>query len=183
MKIAKVYAQTLYALAKEENQISAVYDNLCQYRDHVHGRLERFFFSPVFTVAIKVQLLKKVCQKIKIHPLIQRWLIVVAQKKRLSFLREMVQAYQQKMDEENNILRGQVLCAQSPSHHIQQNLKAKLTKVLHKSVVLDYKKDPQLMGGFKVQMENLIFDDSLLFHLKKIKEKLKLTCLMGNQLI
>ena len=173
MKIAKAYAQALYALAKEADQVSAVEESLRQYEHKVHGALEPLFLSPVLTAKAKTQILKKVYQQIQLHPLVQKWLMVVIQKKRLNFLREMIQAYERKIDEETNTLRGQVLCAKTPSLNTQKALESKLAKTLHKSIVLSYKEDSQLMGGFKVQIENLLFDDSLLVHLKKIKEKLK----------
>ncbi len=98
--------------------------------------------------------------------------LLMAERGRLGLFSELVQSFQDALDEESGITRGIVRAAKPLAPEAQAELEKKITQVLKKKIVLTFKEDPTLLGGVVAQVGGWTFDDSIETHLKRMNEDL-----------
>jgi F-type H+-transporting ATPase subunit delta len=81
--------------------------------------------------------------------------------------------YQELLDEELNIARGEVITAYPISDEEKREIENVLKDYLKKEVILESKVDERIIGGIKIRIGDLIFDGTLKTQLGKFKEIIK----------
>ena len=99
-------------------------------------------------------------------------LVMMAERNRIGFVTEVVEALQAAIDVEQGVTRGVVRSAQPLTAEAKSELEAKIAKVLDKKIVLSYQQDNKLLGGVVAEVGGWTFDDSIDTHLKKLNEEL-----------
>jgi len=112
-------------------------------------------------------------KSIKVDPEIERFLKFLVERRRIQYIKEIVIMYQELLDEELNIARGEVITAYPLSSEEKKELEEVLKEYLKKEVILESKVDEEIIGGIKIKIGDLIFDGSLKTQLGKFKEIIK----------
>jgi F-type H+-transporting ATPase subunit delta len=81
--------------------------------------------------------------------------------------------YQELLDEELNIARGEIITAYPISAEEKKEIEDVLKDYLKKEVILESKVDEGIIGGIKIRIGDLIFDGTLKTQLGKFKEIIK----------
>jgi F-type H+-transporting ATPase subunit delta len=106
----------------------------------------------------------------KITKTTARFLGLLIDKKRFDLL-PMVSADLGKLvNEKNNVAKAHVRTARPMSADDQQKLKDKLKNFAGKTIELEVKEDPELIGGLIVRLGDWVLDSSLRGQLRKLKE-------------
>jgi F-type H+-transporting ATPase subunit delta len=108
---------------------------------------------------------------IKVDPEIERFLKLLVERRRIQYIKEIVAMYQELLDEEFNIARGEVITAYPISEEEKKEIESVLKEYLKKEVILESKVDEGIIGGIKIG--DLIFDGTLKTQLGKFKEIIK----------
>ena len=109
----------------------------------------------------------------KIDPEIERFFKLLVERRRIQYIREIVAMYQELLDEELNIARGEVITVYPLSEEERKELEEVLKNYLKKEVILESKVDEGIIGGIKIRIGDLIFDGTLKTQLGKMKEIIK----------
>ena len=134
--------------------------------------VKAYFENPLVPSEQKVAAVKAALNGKNVSEDVVSTVILLAEKKRLSSLSDVVIAYQGLMDLENGVTRGSVRSAQPLADDAKKDIEAKIAKVLNKKIILTYSQDPKLLGGVIAQVDGWTFDDSVETHLKKLNEEL-----------
>jgi len=169
------YATALYDLALEQRALDSVKADLDRFDAMIEGSedLNRLVRSPVFTAEEQKNALAAILEKAGIGGIIANFLRLVAQKRRLFAVREMVRAFRAFVARHKGEARAEVTVAEPLSENHLNALKAALKSTTKKEVALDIRIDPTILGGLIVKLGSRMVDASLKTKLNSIKLAMK----------
>lgn len=173
--VAGRYATALFELAKESNAVEAVGRDLGLFDQIVQTQADvaRFVKSPVFTAEEQVKALKPILDTVGISGLAANFLMLVASKRRLFAVQDMVRGYRALVDQATGVVRAQVTVAEQPSDKVLGDIKQALRDVAGEKVAVDVKVDPAIIGGLVVKVGSKMVDASLRTKLNGIRTAMK----------
>ncbi len=173
-EVSKRYAKALLAAAKSKNADAKIASELIAVSKIVNAdaQVKQFFANPGLTADQKLAVIKTAFESKGLSEEVYNFLLLLAEKSRLSIIGEVTEAYQALVDLEQGITRGVVKSARPVDAAVKAELESKIEKVLKKKIVLTFQEDPKLLGGMVAHVGGWTFDDSIETHLKKINEEL-----------
>lgn len=173
--IALKYAKGLFIVAKELNKLREFGEQLIQVRELFIKVPEalRVLESPIYLPEFKMEILEELLKTVQLDEEVIRFLKLLVEKGRIQFFKEIVDIYQQLVDEEFGILRGEVVTAYPLSEEEKKQLEEVLREVLKKEVLLESVVDKGIIGGIKVKVGDFVFDNTIKRQLQKFKEIIK----------
>ena len=177
MKITEVsrrYAKALIALVKQQSKHTQALGELQAIAKifKADPSIRAYFESPLVGPEAKKMVVLNTFKTQGLLPEVFSLLTLLAEKDRMGQFEEIVEAYEQQMDVEQNITRGSVKSAKVLSDADKKDLEGRIGKLLNKKIILTYKEDPTLLGGVVAQAGGWTFDDSIETHLIKLNEEL-----------
>ena len=103
---------------------------------------------------------------------ISRFLAVLLEEKRYGLLDDCVQQVQQLLDERQGIVRAQVQTAFALSAQQQKQVEDALSKFTGKTARGQFEVRPELLGGLKARVGDVLLDGSLQGQFQKLQEEL-----------
>ncbi len=172
LAIALKYAKGLFIAAKELNQAEEYGKELTKLLKELKSQPEVFqvLQSPVYPPDIKLDILQEVVRVYRVPAEIERFLVLLIERRRIQYLEEIVAMYQALLDEELSIARGEVVAAYPLSEAEKSELEESLKELLKKQVYLEVRVDPEIIGGIKVKIGDYIWDGTVKSQLEKFKE-------------
>ena len=170
------YALALYNLAQDRKSVDSVAADLAKFDALVVGSddLQRLVKSPAFSAGDQVRALGQILAKSGISGLAANFIQLVASKRRLFALRDMIRIYGQLHDSARGVTRAEVTVAEPLNDAHLADLKAALQGVTKgKSVDVAVKVDPSIIGGMIVKLGSRMVDGSLKTKLNSIRTRMK----------
>lgn len=170
---ARRYARALVGIADRENILDEVGEELLELAEVVdHPDLRRVLLNPRFSRSARTQILDNILETSGASELMKKFGRLVAQKDRISDLPGIAQQYQALADDLKGRVRAQVRTAFDLPSAVQEELRAKLSEVTGKEILLEVEKDESLIGGLVCRMGGIVMDGSIKNQLKNLREKL-----------
>ncbi len=170
------YASALFSLADEHNAVDTVAGHLGTFARLLSESedLTRLVRSPVFTVEEQEKALSAVLARAGIDGLTANFIKLVASKRRLFALSDMIKGFNALVDSSRGVTRAQVTVAE-PLGDLQTNaLRDALAQVSGgKSVDIAVKIDPSIIGGLVVKIGSRMLDASLKTKLNSLRTRMK----------
>ena len=170
------YASALFALAQERVETAAVAEALKTFDGLIveSTDLQRLVQSPVFSAEEQTRAVGAIVDQAGIGGIAANFIRLVASKRRLFAIREMIADYNNLYDRARGVTRASVVSAAPLS---DENV-AQLKETLHgiaggKDIELNVKVDPSLLGGLIVQLGSRQVDGSLKTKLNAIRNRMK----------
>jgi F-type H+-transporting ATPase subunit delta len=174
--IAGRYASALFSLAQDDRQTDAVADALERFGALIAASpdLERLVRSPVFSAADQLKALDAVLAEANIGGVAANFIRLVATKRRLIFIREMIADYRKLYDAHRGVTRAEATSAVALTDDNIAALKESLRAASGgRQIELDMKLDPSIIGGLIVKLGSRMFDGSLKTKLNAIRLAMK----------
>jgi F-type H+-transporting ATPase subunit delta len=169
-EIARVYANALFAAAKDRGKLDAIRDQLGQFADALAGNREMqlFFFSPYFSSAEKEDGLKKAVADAE--PELLNFLELLIEKHRMPVLFRIRRQFDALWAKENKRLGVTVTSAVELDREIVERIGSEIEQQTGNAVELQSKVDPDILGGLVVQVGNMVLDTSIRNRLEKLRK-------------
>lgn len=173
--VAGRYASALFDLAVEEGSV----DEAAADMETVGALLSesadftRLVRSPGFDKAEQIRATEAVFGAAGIRPLVTRFAKVVASNRRLFVLPDMVSAFARLVATHRGEVTAEVTSAEPLSDTHREALAAALSETSGKTVRLDTKVDPELIGGLIVRLGSRMIDTSLRTKLNGLRTAMK----------
>jgi len=170
------YALALFELARDRNAIDAVATDLNKFKALINesADLQRLVRSPVFTAEEQTKALGTILDKAAIGGIALNFLKLVANKRRLFAVVDMIAGYGKLVDRQKGVTRAEVTVAEPLNDTHTAAIKAALAEVSGgKSVEVDVKVDPAIIGGLVVKLGSRMVDSSLRTKLNSIRTRMK----------
>lgn len=173
--VALRYASAMFELAREGNVVDVVSGDLGRFDQMVRGSedLQRLIRNPIFTAEEQSAAVGAILDRSGISGLAGNFIRLVAAKRRLFALPDMIRAYQDLVSDAKGIVRAQVTLAETPSDTVLNEIKAALRDVAKADVSVDVRIDPSLIGGLIVKMGSRMVDASVRTKLNSIRLAMK----------
>ena len=170
------YASALFELALEGKAVDAVKADLEKFDALVGASpdLNRLVRSPVFGAEEQTKALTAVLARAGISGLAAKFLQVIAANRRLFAVRDMIKAFRTLVARWKGEVTAEVTVAEKLSDNHLDALKSALKTVTGgKTVDLNVKVDPAIIGGLVVKLGSRMVDSSLRTKLNTIKHAMK----------
>ncbi|MGJ3262671.1 MAG: F0F1 ATP synthase subunit delta [Salinarimonas sp.] len=173
--VAGRYASALFELAQDQNAVDAVESDLARIEAMAaeSADLRRLLKSPVYTADEQKAAIGALLDKAGIGGLAGNFVRLVASKRRLFLLLQMIRAYKALNAQAKGIVPAEVRVAEAPSDAVLDEIRATVRDLAQSEVSLDVKVDPALIGGLVVKVGSRMIDASLRTKLNAIRLSLK----------
>ena len=170
------YASALFSLAREQRQTAPVAEALDTIDAMIAGSpdLDRLVRSPVFSAADQIKALDALLAREKISGIAANFVRLVAVKRRLFLLRQMIADYRKLYAASRGVTSAQVTSASALTDAHLAALKDQLKAASGgREIQLDVKVDPSIIGGLIVKLGSRMVDGSLRTKLNAIRIAMK----------
>ena len=173
-KISVRYARALLSSANEQHCETEVYGNLTKLTANYGQAINAFnevLSNPMVANTDKIELLKTAIGE-PVHPCLIRFLEFLTEKKRENKVFLIALKYQEMYRKEKNLLRADVTTATELSEEALDKIKAFVEQTFDRQVEMHVSIDPELIGGFTLDIEHNRMDASIKGRLENLKSTL-----------
>jgi F-type H+-transporting ATPase subunit delta len=169
------YAQALFDLAKDQNQVAAVEADLKSLKAALAESrdLQILLASPTFDAEAKGKGLAAIARHAQFSATTQKFLGLLAANGRAGALPAVITAFERLSAEARGAVSAQVTTAIPLTAAQAQGVQQALRQALGKDPEIETRVDPAILGGIKVRVGSRLFDASLKSKLDSLKFALK----------
>lgn len=169
-EIAQVYARSLFAVAKEQDKLDVVREQLGQFADALSDSKElmTFFFSPYFSTEEKKDGLGKAVEGA--DDAVRNFLELLTEKHRMPAIFRIRRAYDAMWEEENKLLPVEITSAVALDDATVKNIGDQIAGQTGRKVDLKATVDPDVLGGIVLRVGNSILDASIRNRLENLRK-------------
>ena len=173
------YARALLEVARETGRVSEVEEDLATVEEIVQDApaIRRFCTLPRQTLDSRVQFVKLVFGK-HVSELTQRTLHVIAINDRLGVIPHLARGFKRLRREESGVTQVVLESASKPEDRLKAQIIAKMELKLGRDVELVTRRNPSLLGGFRLFWDDRLLDNSARARIHALRRQLSQT---GNR--
>jgi len=169
------YAQALFDLANEQNEVAAVEADLKSLKAAIADSrdLRVLLASPAFSAEDKGKGLGAIAQRAGLRPTTQKFIGLLAANGRAAALSAVITAFERLSADARGVVAAQVVTALPLTDAQAKGVAQALRQALGKDPEIETRVDPSILGGIKVRVGSRLFDASLRSKLDSLKFALK----------
>lgn len=173
--LAGRYVAALFDLADEQKALDQVAGDLTALRGLIDesADLRRLMGSPLYGRDQQVKAMGAVLAKAGVSDLTRKFVLVVAQNRRLFALRGMIEGFLAELARRRGEITAKVTVARPLTAEQEKRLEETLRGAVGGKVRIDTKIDESLIGGLIVQVGSRMVDGSLKTKLQKLQNAMK----------
>lgn len=122
--------------------------------------------------ASRVAVIEQIADKLGVATQVKKLLVVLTQGRKIVLLKDMSDAYQERLLAHQNIVRADVTSATPLSPEKTKALEESLSKVTGKKVEITASVDPSLLGGVVARIGSTVYDGSVRTQLAQMRQEL-----------
>lgn len=170
-EIAQVYARSLFEVARENDELDEVHDQLGDFTDALDEsrELQVFFFSPYFSSEEKKDGIDKVVDGANEHFL--NFLKLVAERHRVPAIFRIRREFDDLWRQENKLLEVRVTSAEPLDEEVVQSIGRRIEEQTGQRIDLDANVDPDVIGGLVLRVGNKVMDASVRGRLERLRKE------------
>jgi F-type H+-transporting ATPase subunit delta len=173
-RFARPYARAFMEAAGSPQKANELRGELLRFADALRSsaELRELYANPGFDEATKISVTQRLASKMKASELATKTLELLVRFHRINDIDAIVAALASYVNTQLGVAVAEVRSAKSLNPDEIQELATTLSKKVGKKVELDIKTDPNLLGGFVVQIGSEIWDASVVGKINKFRESL-----------
>jgi F-type H+-transporting ATPase subunit delta len=173
-KIAKRYAKALFEIGNETNRIDQFREELGAFARllTISSELKECLLSPLYPAADKKKIAVSLAEKTGASKTAQDFLCLLVDKKRIQYLADIVESYEDLTNEAFGFVKARVITATPLSSEDHEGMKKSLESITRKKILLSSIVDPRIIGGVIAEVGDKVFDGSVRNQLEKMRETL-----------
>jgi F-type H+-transporting ATPase subunit delta len=170
-EIAEVYARALFEAAKENGVLDRVHDELGQFADALEAvrNLQVFLFSPYFSSEEKKDGISRIVTDADER--LVNFLQLLAERHRMPVLFRIRRGLDVMWAEENRLLPVTVTSAVELDQVLVRDIGERIEEQTGRRVELSSDVDPDVLGGLKVQVGNMVLDATVRNRLEQLRKQ------------
>jgi F-type H+-transporting ATPase subunit delta len=168
-EIAQVYARSLFEVAKEQDKLDVVKEQLGQFAEALddNQELATFFFAPYFSTQEKEDGLGKLLDGV--DPVVENFLKLMIENHRVPVVFRVRREYDALYELENKLLPVTITSAVALDEATVRSIGDAIGKQTGQQVELTSNVDPDVLGGLIVRVGNSILDASIRNRLENLR--------------
>jgi F-type H+-transporting ATPase subunit delta len=172
-EIAQVYSRALFEVAKEHDVLDRVHDELGQFADALgeDRNLQVFLFSPYFSSEEKKEGISRIV--VDADERLVNFLRLLAERHRMPVLFRIRRSFDAMWAEENRLLPVTVTSAVDLDAGLVEEIGRRIGDQTGRRVELSSSVDPDVLGGLKVQVGNMVLDATVRNRLEQLRKQVR----------
>ena len=171
---ASRYSLALYELAEENRLVQEI-------EKQSFGLIKLIDESKDFTSIIKnptnkkedqINVINKIAEQYNFNILLKKFLCFLVEKRRLFFLQKILRNFVDICSQKRGEVKAKLVVAKQLNDYEIKKIKNELTKDFTNKIKLNYKYDPNLIGGLIIQVGSVMIDTSIKSKLKQLENKM-----------
>ena len=174
-ELSRRYASALLELAESKGKLKKVSSDLAEIADLL-SKSETFrssLVSPVITVTEQQAVFVEIAKKSKLDALTLNFLKVMAKNRRLGYLAETIETFEEMIAEKNNEVTAEIISAEKLDKATVSKLEKEFSAKTGKKVQAVVTVDEDILGGLIVKIGAKMFDYSVRTRLENLKRELQ----------
>ncbi len=170
-EIAEVYARALFDAAQENGVLDRVHDELGEFADALDEdrNLQIFLFSPYFSSEEKKDGVGRIVSDADER--LTNFLELLAERHRMPALFRIRRRFDGLWAEENKLLAVTVTSATELDSSVVEDIGSQIEKQTGRKVELSSKVDPDVLGGLRLQVGNMVLDATIRQRLEQLRKQ------------
>jgi F-type H+-transporting ATPase subunit delta len=170
-EIASVYGRSLFEVGKDNDKLDVLKEQLDTFADELDSNreLQVYFFSPYFSSAEKKEGIGKVLENGDEH--FVRFLELLAERHRLPAVFRIRREFDRLWAEENKQLPVTITSAVELDEDTVKSLGKQIEDQTGQQIDLTANVDPDLIGGLRMQVGNMVYDATIRGRLEKLRRE------------
>jgi F-type H+-transporting ATPase subunit delta len=168
-EIAQVYARSLFEVAKEQDKLDVVREQLGQFADALDANRELsiYFFSPYFSTEEKKEGLGRLLSDV--DPVVENFLELLVENHRMPAIFRVRREFERLWEQENHLLPVTITSAVALDEATVKSIGETIGQQTGERVELTANVDPDVLGGLIVRVGNSILDASIRNRLENLR--------------
>ena len=169
------YARALFDVAlKEQADLSKIEAQLADFGDLFtqHPTLEKVLLNPAVPALRKRAAVVQLTQRANLSPVLEKLLVLLAERDRLVLLPDLVAAYRERLADHQKVVRANVTTATPLAPERVEQIRHSLSQVTGRAVTLATDVDPALIGGLVARIGGTVYDASITTQLERMRQRL-----------
>ncbi len=173
--IAERYATAVFDLAKEGKKLKALETDLGALEAAIadSGDLRALLNSPIYSRDEQGTAIAAVAKKMKLSPTMKNTLALLASKRRLFVLPQLITALRDQLAEERGEVTAEVVSAKALTKTQSDKLAKTLKAQVGKAVTINATVDESIIGGLIVKVGSRMIDTSIKSKLSALQNTMK----------
>jgi len=170
-EIAAVYARSLFEVAKEQDKLDSVREQLGEFADALDGsrELQVFFFSPYFSTVEKQDGLDRAVSDA--DPILVNFLKLLIENHRMPVIFRVRRGFDELWLKENKRLPVQVTSAVALDSATVDQIGARIAEQTGQKIDITSTVEPDILGGLVIRVGNSILDASIRNRLEQLRKQ------------
>jgi ATP synthase F1 delta subunit len=170
-EIAEVYARALFDAAQENDVLDRVHDELGEFADALDEdrNLQIFLFSPYFSSEEKKDGVGRIVSDADER--LTNFLELLAERHRMPALFRIRRRFDGLWAEENKLLAVTVTSATELDSSVVEDIGSQIEEQTGRKVELSSKVDPDVLGGLRLQVGNMVLDATIRQRLEQLRKQ------------
>lgn len=175
LAVSRRYAKALILIGQEDGQAEQYNEELVSVVElfDTQDGFELALINPLYNKNDRKKVLQAVLAATDLSAIMKSFLVLLFDKGRIGFLREIASYYKDLADELKGVVKASVISATELSSDALEKIKEALSKKAGKTIVLNVEQDPSLIGGVVTKIGDLVLDGSVKTQLINMRETLK----------
>jgi len=171
---SKSYALALYELAKENSELNKVEDGINGIKALLSksSDFKEMILNPTITKEEKDKVIIKIIDQYGFCQTLKKFLGFLTIKNRLFFLNQIIDSFLNLVSSVKGELKAKLLSSKELSKVELEKIRNELSKDFQSSIKIDYKHDPDLIGGLIIQVGSVMVDTSIKSKLKQLQKNM-----------
>ncbi len=172
-QVAKKYSTALFNIVQEKGLVDQAFEQFEQLDNLIKSddMLLQFLLAPHILDQDKTSVVREIFGS-RLEPLFVEFLLVLIEKHRIGFLHNIIEEFRERVAVARGIIVARIVTAVPLDEAMRTDLIAKLQAKTGKTIVLDEKVDPDILGGMIVILGDQIIDGSVRHSLSLLKDEL-----------
>ena len=171
---SKSYALALYELAKENSELNKVEDGMDGIKTLLSksSDFKEMILNPTVTKEEKNKVIIKIVDQYNFCETLKKFLGFLTTKNRLFFLNQIIGSFLDLISSSKRELKAKLLSSKKLSKTELEKIRNELSKDFQSPIKIDYKHDPDLIGGLVIQVGSVMVDASIKSKLRQLQKSM-----------
>ena len=171
---SKSYALALYELAKENSELNKVEDGMDGIKVLLskNSDFKEMILNPTVTKEEKNKVIIKMVDQYSFCQTLKKFLGFLTSKNRLFFLNQIIDSFLDLVSSSKGELKAKLVSSKELSKMELEKIRNELSKDFQSPIKIDYKHDPDLIGGLVIQIGSVMVDTSIKSKLRQLQKSM-----------
>jgi F-type H+-transporting ATPase subunit delta len=168
------YAKALIDVAARSGEAAKVEQDLAGFVQLVdaHADLAQVFASPSVPAHAKRGMVTALADRLGATAATKNTLLLMAERDRLTLVKDLLAVFRERLLDQQKVVRAELRSATPLAPEAVRAIEARLSAVTGRSVAVETRVDPSLIGGVLAKVGSTVYDGTVKTQLEKLRKQL-----------